>query len=302
MNLFQYILLPFGLSLEYKTLDNVFSGISFSVFSIYLLTTLMSIPLDLSMDGLILKTSVLFVFLQLFRSYILLRRERENFFGQLDAVLRFERNKCPKERLKFGFSMISFISCLMLTYVSCVYIMLMNGEVNRLFSNHQVNILLYQHFALTGLYVVCWLFVIQFINFELRHKYYNVLKLSHDFIERYLSFRPNFLIRYQIDEVIDNFKKNIKQFNKTVDPLNRIIIEMMVILNIETYLLISQMKGSDQVQLSSHFIYFPLTVLNIYFISTQIVIHIKSQIQSILIQKINIWKNSDQTDKYLIVT
>ena len=47
------------------------------------------------------------------------------------------------------------------------------------------------------------------------------MKFSNTVIEKYLCFRPNFLIRFQINEVIENFEENDKQFNENIKYLEQ---------------------------------------------------------------------------------
>ena len=117
MNLFQYILLPFGLSFEYKTSDNIFTRISYSVSCILITSTLLSLPVATTFTAIISKASALGVCINLFRGHLFLKKISEDFYGIFDAILVFERNKTPKERLKFGFSLILFITCLIFCYL-----------------------------------------------------------------------------------------------------------------------------------------------------------------------------------------
>ena len=202
MNLFQYVLLPFGLSLRYKTLDYIFTGISTSIFGLMVGTTLLSLPMDSSLNVILAKLVALLV--EFFRiwAYVFMRKRSEDLYGMFDAILIFERNKTPKERLKFGFSLILFISCLMLSYVITILLTLLNIEINQLFVPLKFDILFCHHAAVTFLFVIYWTFVIQFIYFEFCYKYYNVLKFSNTVIEKYLSFRSADYFTFKNDLVI----------------------------------------------------------------------------------------------------
>ena len=299
MNLFQYILLPFGLSLRHKTLDYIFSGISSSVFFLMAVTTLLSLPINTSIEVILLKISsfgLLFVWIW---AYILLNKRSEDLYGMFDAILVFERNRTPKERLKFGFSLILFISCLMLSYVLSIHFTLSNIEFNLIFAPVQFEILFYHHAPLTFLFLIYWVFVIQFIHFEFCYKYNNLLKFSNTVIERYLSYRPDFVIRYQINEVIENFVENDKQFNKIIKPLKSIICLMILFVNFDIFLTYIVL-GEDRNSITSYLIYSITFIINFYTIVTQIITSIKSEIQNTLIDNINNWRQLTDTNIKLI--
>ena len=65
-----------------------------------------------------------------------------------------------------------------------------------------------------------------YINFELCYKYYNLLKFHNNIIQKknknkikYFSYEPNFVIRYQINEIVDNFLKYDSDFQLSVNQL-----------------------------------------------------------------------------------
>ena len=302
MNLFQYILLPFGLSLKHKTLDFIFTGISVSTLGILFMTHLLALPKDyLSFNAVLSKISGLVLFCISTRAYIHLKKCSEDIYGMFDAILVFERNKTPKERLKFGFSLISFISCFMSSYVLSLSMILLFDEINHLYQPFNINLHLYHHAAITDLYFIYWMFVIQFIYFEFCNKYYNLMKFSTDIIERFVSFRPHFVIRYQINEVIDNFIENDKQFAENVNPLRLYIILMSISLNFQ--ILFSSLYMFE-VGIGPNIKYLLILfgfVMNLYLISTQIVIQFKSKIQNILIKNINVWRNTDESVRKVII-
>ncbi len=55
MNLYQYMLLPFGLSLRYKSLDNIFTGISITNILIIIISILLSLTIHISMNYILIK-------------------------------------------------------------------------------------------------------------------------------------------------------------------------------------------------------------------------------------------------------
>ena len=305
MNLFQYILLPFGLSLRHKTLDNIFTGISVSMFGLVFTTIMVSIPFCNTTKTIIFRFSSLAIQMSYIAAYYLLKKRSEDIYGMFDAILEFEKKQTPKERLKFGFSLISFITCLMLTYVLSIYLVLTNQEYYNLFALNQFfnQVILYYNpipipIVLTFLFFIYWMFVIQFIHFEFCYKYYNLLIFSNTVIEKYLCFRPNFLIRYQINEVIEDFEENDKQFNQSLKPLKLIILLLFISVNFQFSITIWLLSGSQSIYPCC----FAAFTVNLYLIITQIITQIKSKIQNILIQNINVWKDSDDKNKPLLVT
>ena len=300
MNLFQYILLPFGLSLKHKTLDSIFTGISYSVFSLWLITQVLSLLIDMTIKTTLLKLSSFTVGLIWVRIHIFLKQNSEDFYGMFDSILAFQRRKCP-QTLKFNVSSVGFILCFMICYIITLVYVLLNLFINQLYAMYKLNFLLYHNIALSGFYIIYWIYVTQFIYFETNYRYFNVLCFSNNIIKKFMKFRPNVVIRYQIDEVIENFKINDNQFNQFVKPLKRYINLLALFVNISIIQLILLSIDFNIELIYLFFIFLFIILFNLYFISTQTVIHNKSKIQNILIKNITIWRNTPETNKQIIM-
>ncbi len=132
MNILQWILLPLGSSLRHKTLDSIFSGISYSTLGLLIMTTVLSLSSEDTLVAIMLKMSALIHLQTCCRTRNRLKKISEDLYGMFDAILVFEGNKTPKERLKFGFSLIPFLSCFMSCCVIGIYISVTNQEFNKL--------------------------------------------------------------------------------------------------------------------------------------------------------------------------
>ena len=297
MNLFQYMLLPFGMTQRHRIMDQIFNGIAVSFFGLMFMTCLLSLPVDISLMPVLMKITSLGTQLMWIRAFIFLKRNSENIYGMFDAILDFEGKQCPKQRLNFGFSLILFIICFMSSYIIAIYFTLSNVEFNKLFTLITFKLYLYHHASVTFLYFIYWMFLFQFIYIEFCDKYYNVLKFSINYIKKYFEFRPDFLLRHQIEEVIENFEENDKQFKQNVRPLRKIIIIMVIFVNLQVLVTFSVLPDSS----NCYHLYILLFFVNFYPIFTQIIIYEKSKIQNILITNIKDWKKSENTNKPLLV-
>ena len=260
----------------------------------------LSLPFHSSIKIILFKAILLSSVTLLVRAYILMKRRSEDFIGMFDAILRFEENNYQKRRY-FGLSFKTFIFCSVISYLSTLCIASFSKDLNEMLAIGHLKLLVYHHIALTGFYFTFWFFVIQYINYELCLRYYSVLNFSIDFIAKFLSFRPDFVIRYQIDEVIEKFEENDQQFNQTVNPLKRIIFPFILSINLMTYLSIS--IGNDFITdpFITYTLYTNLLIQDFYFVFTQISIHFKSNIQNVLINIIRVWKTCDDIHKPLLI-
>ena len=135
------------------------------------------------------------------------------------------------------------------------------------------------------------MFVIQFIHFEMCYKYYSLLCFYNQIIERFLKFKPNFVIKYLINETIDNFEVNESDLRQTVYPLQTIIVVMNVSNNLFNVFLAIYYWDYNHHYIYVRVLYIYCFLSNLYFFSTQSLILYKKRIQYILLQNINEWKN-----------
>ena len=297
MNLFEYMIVPFGLSLKHKSLDNCFIGITYSVFGLFLVTIALSLPFFTTVSDLIMKINFIVVISSMTSAYCLLKNKFEKILGMISSIEAFEEKRC-KPKQKFRLSLIAFILCFMLTFVASVYQVMLNVRIYTHLFKYQL--FMYHHICLTGLHVIYFVYLIQFIFFETSNRYYRVLKCSNEFIKRFLCFKPNYLIRYQINEVLEKFKINDLEFTQTVLTLRKLILLIMFSNNIMRIFQILYFIELNVENVYIFVIIFYNLILNSYFISTQIIIWRKSLIQLILIKNIDNWKDKNFPRKHLL--
>ena len=158
MNLFQYILLPFGLSVKYKTLDQILTGISFSIFGLMIIITVSILASDAQHKdfykdtGFYLKLSSLVIEITGVWAYALLKSREQNFNGMFEAILAFERNKC-RQRISFGHIWFGTASLLFIvSYVTYFYAISRTELIRQIYRPLQNRLLFDLHVSITGLY------------------------------------------------------------------------------------------------------------------------------------------------------
>ena len=284
------LFVPFGLSLRYKTLDKVFNGITISIFGLFLVTALISMTVFTNIAELLVKVFAVLNLSTLVMAYILLKKKLWKIVGMFEAVIDFERKRCPKKN-RIDFSLILFVLCFISTLISSIHVIVLDDTLVKIFLTVRYKTIVYYQFIVTGGFYFYWMFLIQFLFFEFSCSYFDVLKFSDQFISRYLSFTPNFYLKYQINEVIEKLKINDQEFRDYIKPLKHILIIMFIsndiLISIQLYL-----NYQNNVDFSTNLSIFLCGLfMNMYFIITQTIVHQKSYIQSILINKINKWKD-----------
>ena len=144
-------------------------------------------------------------------------------------------------------------------------------------------------------------FVVQFVYYELCYKYYSFLNISNKLINNYIAFNPNFLIRHQIDEVINDFDENRQKCSKTLIPLKRIIWVFIILSNV-LLLFLYQCNIEYNVNTDiNNVLFIFIVVINFYTIVTQVIIVKMSMIENILINTLTLWRNNHNPNNPLLI-
>ena len=160
----------------------------------------------------------------------------------------------------------------------------------------------YQHGVITVVFLLYLYFVVQFVHNELCYKYYSFLKISNKLIGNYIGFNPNFLIRHQIYNVINDFDENRQKWSKTVIPLKRIIWVIIIVSNLVFIFLYHCNINYNVNKKTNYLLFIQLFIMNFYTIITQIVIFKMSMIENILINTLTEWRNNfNPNNPFLIV-
>ena len=291
MRLFQYMLVPFGLSFRFASIDYYFSGITVSIFGLFFVTTVLSFGVFNDIKMVVLKISFLVTVLCLIRSFKLLQQNLEKFYEMYDEILAFDETHTPQTN-KFGLSMIIFLLSFMLTYITGMYIVSTNSFINEIFELVNFKVYLYHHFAITSFYFVYWLYVIQFIVFEFLYKYYNVLNFNNKCLERFLCYKPDYLIVYKINDVINKFEENESNLKQIIYPLERTIVTMVLSFNFVMFMeiLIYLDHNIDVIFIYMSILF--MLFMSFYFVFTQTVIFKQRRVETILMKSIDQWKNA----------
>ena len=165
----------------------------------------------------------------------------------------------------------------------------------------KLKLMFYQHGVITVVVLVYLYFVVQFVYYELCYKYYSFLNQSNKLINNYIAFNPNFLIRYQIDKVINDFNENRQKWSKTVIPLKRIIWVFFILSNF-AFIFLYQCNIDFNVNTNTNNVFFiSIFVINFYTIFTQVVIFNMSMIENILINTLTLWRNNHNPNNPLLI-
>ena len=285
------MLVPLGVSLKFKTLDNIFNGITLSIYGLFLLTYGLSLALISTKYEFIIKLSAFVCVLTALKTHKDLKNKIQDFLGMTEAIEDFESKRCPNNT-PFGYSISIFLLSLMMTYLSTVIMVVMSPLQDQIFNgfeNFHVQVYFSHHATLTLSIPAYHLYVIQFLLFEFWIHYNNVLNYSNNFIERYLSYRPDVKICLMIDKVIEDFQENDIQYEKILAPMKRTICVLVISANFQLICeFVFMVNNFDSMMLGPIFIWF---FIDFYFILTQIIIFNKSKSQKILLKTIEKWKN-----------
>ena len=165
----------------------------------------------------------------------------------------------------------------------------------------KLKLMFYQHGVITSVVFIYLYFVVQFVYYELCYKYYSFLNQSNKLINNYIAFNPNFLIRYQIDKVINDFDENRQKWSKTVIPLKRIICVSFILSNFVLIFLYQCNLEYNVNTNTNNVLFIFIFVLNFYTIVTQVVIFKMSMIENILINTLTLWRNNHNPNNPLLL-
>ena len=163
------------------------------------------------------------------------------------------------------------------------HIILFNPAFYETLEPIKLKLMFYQHGVITAFVLLYLYFVVQFVYYEMCYKYYSFLNQSNKLINNYIAFNPNFLIRHQIDEVINDFDENRQKWSKTVVPLKRIIWVFIIIYN---FLVILFHQCNINYNVNNDFnnvLFITAFVINFYTIVTQVIIFKMRTIEKIVI-------------------
>ena len=299
MNLIQYMLIPVGLSNAITTSDLVLSGIAYTTFLIIGLVTLLSLPLYTSLISLSLKISVLICWWPMYFSYRLLKKRIKEFVEMYDEIQVVSNKRFSQSR--FTFSLLFFLASYFIALVIVIHNAFFNPACFENLQPVKLNLMLYQHGAITVVVILYWYFVVQFVHYELSLKYYSYLSQSNDIINKFVAFNPNFLIRHQIHQVIIDFQENRQKWSQTVIPLKRFICLMIVALNVVMLLqYLSNIEYNVNVMFNE-LLLISYCIINFYSFVTQIGIYKISRIEDTLINTLTNWRNNYNPGNPLIV-
>ena len=245
--LYQYMLVPLGVSHKFKTLDKIFNGIILSIFGLFLLTSSLTLAIIKTKYELIITFSGFLTILSGVKSHKDLKNNIKDFLGMTEAIEDFESKRCPN-KCSFSYSIIVFLLTFLSIYISCVLLISLSPIQDQMFNGLQtvhIKVMLSHHATLTTYFLLYLPFLVQFLYFEFCIHYYNVLNYSNNFIKRYLSYRPDLRIRYIIDKVVQDFQENDTQYQKFLTPMRNsiwmIFLSFNICLSLELiYLLIKQ--------------------------------------------------------------
>ena len=181
------------------------------------------------------------------------------------------------------------------------HIILFNPAFYETLEPVKLKLMFYQHGVITTVVLLYLYFVVQFVNYEMSYKYYSFLNQSNKLINNYIAFNPNFLIRYQIYKVINDFEEIRQKWSKTVIPLKRIIWVFIIFCN---FVIISLYHCNIEHNVNTDFnnvVFSNAFVMNFYTIVTQVVIFKLNMIENILINKLTLWRNNYNPNNPLLI-
>ena len=238
-----------------------------------------------------MKISIIVCVISIICGYIIMKRRIEKFHGMYEAVTAF-CSKIITDKNKPDTSLWFLYTCFILSYVCMNYMAFHCNEVNKIFQPLKLNIYLYHHIPITGFALIFSIYSCNYLIYELCDNYYNTLEFSNKIIKKYLKYKPDFVIRYKVLEVIKNFDENEKDFKLIVYPMRKILFILIVTINIACLTLtifLVQLNVDYISKLLWILIIFPF---DLYFFYTQIKTYFKSEIQRKLLFNIEKWINS----------
>jgi len=222
MNILQYMLTPFGLSLRHKSIDYYFTGIVVSVFGLFFITIFLSLFTSFtSFFVLSFKICMLLVIITTIWSYLHLKTTFWKFIAMYDEISHFEHKNY--KRSPFTLPLTTFI----VISVSMVVITEIDVTLNDIYQDifgPYLSYIFYKQMPISSLWFTFYTFVVQYLNLELCHKYNKLILFYLRKVKRNMHIRPNVVIKYEINKIIEKFTVNDSQFQYTVYRLNYLLI------------------------------------------------------------------------------
>ena len=307
MNLIQYMLIPVGLSNANTTFDLIFRSITYWTFIMLGSVTLYSLPPFESCPrpiSLAMKLSIILCLWSLYSSYQFVKIKIKELAEMFDEIQVVRHKRCHQGRCSL--SLLLLLACYLTTLVMVFHDAFFNPASFHNFHNSlqepiKLKLIVYQQDLVLVVLILYWYFIVQFVHYELSLKYYSYLSQSNKYINKFIAFKPNFVIRHQIHQVITDFEENREKWRQTVIPLKSIIFQSIVTLNV---IIILQYLCNIEYSVSDVFnkllVLFSF-VLNFYSIVTQLFIYKMFSIEDILINTLTLWRDNIDSGYPLIV-
>ena len=289
MTLFQYILSPFGLTLKHKTWDHIFTGIIITIFTVFSLTILTSLSIVTPFYIIIIKIAVLSTLITYISAFILMKKIFSKIICMYEEICDYDC-KYRQKKTTFDFTLIVFVITFIITYIVVNFNALYNPITDRMFSNNVVLLkLFYYQIAIISLLFLFWQFSIQFVVCRLCYQYYNLFKIFDKIIDKYLRYRPDVLLRHRIDQIFEKISETKNSFRLTIYLLNKVIVIQIIFVNL---FLIIHILADIMIETNSEYSIMLIVFIsvNLFFLTTELILLLSVRLQNRLLNKINIWK------------
>ena len=220
MSLWQYMLMPFGLSLKHKSIDYFFTGIVISIFSLLLLTMVSSLfMLNQSWNFLLFKVLTVAQNSLFLIAYTHLKRTFEKLNFMYDEIQHF-LTKYRRFGHPFTTPLILFVVFSCLFYTCTVHNLLQNDIFEK--AMHPIlSKLYYTQMPVSALFMTYWVFIINYLIFEFNYQYKKLLSFHNNIVKRNMDKIPIPVTGYFIDDSLRNFKINDIDMNIIINILNK---------------------------------------------------------------------------------
>ena len=213
MNRIDIILTLFGLGRFNQTLSTIFMGTTMLSFFFFISFIILTLPVEMTVTSLFPKLSFLFFALSMVYIWCDLKKKSEVLMEMYEEIIRFETKHCSAT-CKFALSLLLFFVLFIATYVSMILMSIYDQNFNRVLEPIGIRLTFKEHTYVSGVFTSGFIYGVQFISFEISFKYYKVLKHCNRFINMFVPFNPNFVIRHQIDSVIHDFDETRQKFTE----------------------------------------------------------------------------------------
>ena len=135
--LYQYMLVPLGVSHKFKTLDNIFNGITLSIYGLFLIIGVLSLAtFSTEFEFIITLSAVLFIAVGL-KAHKDLKKNFKDFMGMTEAIEDFESKRCSNN-CQFSYSLIKFFLSFLTFYISCVLMFMLSPIQDKMFNCFEI--------------------------------------------------------------------------------------------------------------------------------------------------------------------